>query len=78
MAFLTLYNTIGLISFILTFVGLIYLGEVNKICHLIFCCSYILQIYLFYKQKQFFLILLMITLTIFALLNYFLWTNKGL
>lgn len=72
------YNTIGLISFILTFVGLIYLGRVDKICHIIFCVSYSLQIYLFYKQKQYFLILQMVTLAVFAIINYLMWMNKGI
>jgi len=75
---LSQYNTIGLLSFILTFIGLIYLGRVDKFCHLIFMVSYSLQIYLFYKQKQYFLIMQMTTLFIFSVVNYSMWMNKGL
>jgi hypothetical protein len=75
---LSQYNTIGLISFVLTFIGLIYLGRVDKICHLIFMVSYSLQIYLFYKQKQYFLIMQMTTLFLFSIANYSMWLDKGL
>lgn len=75
---LSQYNTLGLISFIFTFIGLVYLGKVDKICHVIFCVSYTLQIYLFYKQRQYFLIMQMTTLFIFSVINYSMWLDKGL
>ena len=70
---LDLLTKIGLCSFIATLIGLYLLGEMNAWCHIIFFGSYLGQIYIFYKTKQWFLILQMIALTIFAVINYFKW-----
>jgi hypothetical protein len=70
---LDLLTKIGIVSFVTTLIGLYLLGEMNAWCHIIFIVSYVGQIYIFYKTKQWFLIIQMISLTIFAVINYVKW-----
>lgn len=64
-------NKLGIISFILTVLALYILGGKNDIGWLIFLPSYAIQIYIFYKTKQWFLIGQMSVLFIFSLVNFF-------
>jgi len=68
-------NKLGVISFIFTLIALYLLGEMNAWCHIIFLLSYSIQVYIFYKTKQWFLIFQMIALFIFSVYNYFKWTG---
>ena len=68
-----LLNKLGIISFCLTLVALYLLGEMNAWCHIIFLGSYTIQIYIFFKTKQWFLIFQMIALFLFSVYNYFKW-----
>jgi len=70
---LDILNKIGIFSFTLTLIALYLLGEMNAWCHLIFMVSYVAQIYIFYKTKQWFLIVQMIALFLFSIYNYFKW-----
>ena len=64
---------LGATSFLITIIALYYLGEINPIAHLIFLVSYGLQIYIFTKTKQWFLIAQMCVLFAFSVINYFKW-----
>ena len=66
-------NKLGIVSFFLTLIALYLLGEMNAWCHLIFLVSYSIQVYIFYKTKQWFLIIQMAALFIFSVYNYFKW-----
>lgn len=70
---MNILNKIGLVSFIFTLVGLYLLGEKNAWCHPIFLVSYTMQIYIFIKTKQWFLIIQMGALSAFSVYNYFKW-----
>jgi len=63
-------NKLGIISFILTIIAL-YALPLSNIGWLIFLPSYLLQIYIFYKTKQVFLIGQMCVLFLFSLVNFF-------
>ena len=66
-------NKIGAVCFLITLWSLYLLGEMNPWCHILFIISYLGQIYVFYKTKQWFLIVQMVALTIFGIYNYFKW-----
>jgi len=63
-------NKLGIVSFILTIIAL-YVLPLNNIGWLIFLPSYALQIYIFYKTKQWFLIGQMVVLFGFSFVNFF-------
>jgi hypothetical protein len=71
---MVILNILGGISFAITLIALYFLGEINPIAHLIFLISYSIQVYIFVKTKQWFLIFQMIALFIFSVINYFKWT----
>jgi len=66
-------NKLGIVCLILTIVSLILVGEKIAIGWLIFIISYVIQIYIFHKTKQKFLIFQMVTLSFFSIYNYFKW-----
>jgi hypothetical protein len=66
-------NKLGIISLALTLISLYFVGEKIAIGWLIFIISYIIQIYVFYKTKQLFLIIQMAILSLFSVYNYFKW-----
>jgi hypothetical protein len=72
---MALLSTLGAISFVFTIVALYLLGEMNAIAHLIFLVSYSMQVYIFYKTKQWWLIGQMVILFVFSVYNYFKWTG---
>ena len=72
---MAILNILGGISFILTLIALYLLGEMNAWCHIIFLFSYSIQVYIFIKTKQWFLIFQMIALFIFSVYNYFKWVG---
>ena len=71
MVILNRLNILGGISFILTLIALYVLGGENKIGWIIFLPSYAVQIYIFCKTKQWFLIGQMCVLFVFSLVNFF-------
>lgn len=64
-------------SFVLTIISLYLLSLPNIYTHVLFCVSYSLQLYIFFKTKQWFLFLQMIVLFGFGVYNYFSWLSKG-
>jgi len=65
-----LLNKLGVISFLITIAAL-YILPKHNIGWIIFLPSYGVQIYIFYKTKQWFLILQMSVLFIFSFINFF-------
>ena len=65
-----LLNKLGIVSFILTIIAL-YILPLSNLGWLIFLPSYAIQIYIFYKTKQWFLIGQMAVLFIFSSVNFF-------
>ena len=72
-----LLNKIGMVSFIFTVIALILLIPKEPFSQVVFLISYSLQIYIFYKTKQWFLIFQMSVLSCFAIFTYFKWTLGG-
>jgi hypothetical protein len=70
-------NKLGVISFGITICALYLLGSKDAWAHIIFLFSYSIQIYIFYKTKQWFLIAQMGVLFVFSIVNYFRWTIGG-
>lgn len=68
------FSLAGLIVLILTIIAMYFLGIKEKITYIIFTVSQLIQIYIFYKKKQGFLILTMIILIFLNIVNYFKWS----
>lgn len=68
---------LGATSFVITILALYLLGSKNALAHIVFLFSYGIQIYIFHKTKQWFLIAQMGVLFIFSIVNYFRWTIGG-
>jgi len=66
-------NKVGIVSLVLTLISLLLVGEKIAVGWLIFIISYSLQIFIFYKTKQKFLIIQMIILSLFSIYNYNKW-----
>jgi len=69
-------NIMGGFAFFLTCVALIFLQKKNSVGWLLFIPSYLIQIIIFWKTEQFFLLIQMIVLLIFSLINYFKWEDE--
>lgn len=67
-------NKLGIVCLILTVISLVLVGEKIAIGWLIFIISYAIQIYVFHKTKQKFLLFQMLVLSAFSIYNYFKWT----
>ena len=67
----------SVISLITTIVGLYFLGEKNALGFVVFTISLICQLYIFYKQSNWFLVFQMVVLIIFNLRNYKKWVTEG-
>lgn len=65
----------SIISLITTLVGLYLLGEKRASGFLIFTASLICQMYIFYNQGNWFLIIQMLVLVVFNVRNYRKWTR---
>ena len=70
-------NFLGLIAFVLTVVAMYLIGKPSIRCYVFFVLSQILQVYIFYETKQWFLILQMFMLIVFNGINYVRWKRKG-
>jgi len=68
-------NKLGIISFTLTLIALYLLQIHNRFGWIVFLPSYAVQVYIFVKTKQKFLIFQMIVLLIFSMVNFFMWGN---
>lgn len=68
-----LLNKLGVVSLLLTIIALFLVGEKEAVGWPIFLASYVIQIYVFYKTKQKFLVVQMIVLSFFAIYNYSKW-----
>ncbi len=68
-------NKLGIISFVLTLIALYLLHIKNEIGWIVFLPSYAIQVYIFFKTKQKFLIFQMIVLFVFSIVNYFKWVG---
>ena len=66
-------NKVGIVSLGLTLISLLLVGEKIAVGWLIFIISYALQMFIFYKTKQKFLIIKMIILSLFSIYNYNKW-----
>ena len=73
MDFLTINIILSLVSLITTVIGLYYLGEKKANGYVWFTISLVCQMYLFYINKNIFLIIQMIILIIFNIRNYRKW-----
>jgi hypothetical protein len=70
-----LLNKLGIVSLTLTLISLYLVGEKLAIGWLIFIISYGIQIYIFHKTKQLFLIVQMGILSVFSVYNFIKWTG---
>ena len=68
---------LGIISLITTIIGLYLLGEKNALGFVVFTVSLICQMYIFYVQHQWFLVIQMVVLIVFNLRNYKKWTSEA-
>jgi len=66
-----------IISLITTLIGLYLLGEKNACGFLIFTVSLLCQLYIFFKGKNWFLVLQMLVLVAFNIFNYNKWIAGG-
>jgi len=71
------FPILGLIVFILTILAMWLIGVPSKIAFIVFTIAQTLQIYIFYKKNQGFLILTMIALIVFNGINYYRWLVQG-
>jgi nicotinamide riboside transporter PnuC len=71
-------NWLGLSAFLLTILAMYLAGRPDKRCWIIFIVSQVIQIYIFYKTTQWFLILQMLVLITFNCINYFKWKKRGI
>jgi len=67
---------LSIISLVTTLIGLYLLGEKKSKGFVIFTVSLSCQLYIFYFQKNWFLVFQMIVLIIFNLVNYRKWETK--
>ena len=67
----------SIVSLITTIVGLYLLGNKNALGFVVFTISLMCQMYIFYKQNNWFLVFQMIVLIIFNLRNYNKWVTEG-
>jgi len=72
-----LLNKLGIVSFTFTIIALILLVSKDPFSQIVFLISYTMQIYIFVKTKQWFLIGQMVLLSCFAIFTYFKWTIGG-
>jgi hypothetical protein len=68
-------NKLGIVSLLLTLVSLYLVGEKVPIGWLIFIISYSIQVFIFVKTKQFFLIVQMGILSLFSVYNFIKWSG---
>lgn len=67
------FSSSGLIVLILTIIAMYLLGQYDKFSYIVFTISQAIQIYIFYKKRQGFLILTMVILIFLNIVNYFKW-----
>jgi nicotinamide riboside transporter PnuC len=70
-----LLTILSIVSLIATVVGLYELGEKRASGFIIFTLSLCCQMYIFYVQKNWFLVCQMVVLIVFNIYNYFKWTR---
>jgi len=70
---MAILRLLEIISLITTLIGLYLLGEKVAVGFIIFTISLGCQIYIFYKGKNWFLVVQMIVLITFNIFNYFKW-----
>jgi hypothetical protein len=68
------FSLAGLIVLVLTIIAMYFLGIKEKVSYVVFTISQLIQIYIFYKKMQGFLILTMIILIILNIVNYLKWS----
>jgi len=66
-------NFLGCVAFVLTLIGMYLIGGKIIWCWPVFIISYLVQVFIFYKTRQWFLILTMIALIFFSIINYLRW-----
>lgn len=71
-------NKIGGASFITTIIALYLLGIPDKWCYVFFTVSMAMQSYVFWKTKQWFLVIQMVVLIAFNVINWFRWSAGGI
>jgi nicotinamide mononucleotide transporter len=72
-----LLNILGLVAFILTLISMYLVGGKSVWCWPVFIVSYLIQVFIFYETKQWFLILTMLALTIFSFINWYRWVKDN-
>jgi nicotinamide riboside transporter PnuC len=70
-------NFLGMIAFILTMAAMYLIGKPSIHCFIFFVVAQVIQIYIFYVTKQWFLILQMLMLVAFNGINYVRWKKQG-
>ena len=68
-------TVVSVVSLITTIIGLWLLGEKKASGFIVFTLSLSCQLYIFYVQKNWFLVFQMIVLIVFNAYNYFKWTG---
>ena len=77
MDLLTINNMLGGIAFVLTCIALVMLRKQISEGWVVFLPSYLLQIVIFWRTEQVFLIFQMIVLFVLSLMNYFKWEETN-
>jgi len=68
---------LSIVSLITTLIGLYLLGEKKSLGFVIFTGSLACQLYIFYAQKNWFLVFQMVVLIVFNLVNYRKWEREA-
>lgn len=71
-------NILGLFSFLLSAIALYLQSIPDKSCYILFLISFALQALIFYRTKQWFLIVQMVMLSAFTYYVYISWITKGI
>ncbi len=74
---MVILNILGAGAFILTCVALFMLRKQITKGWIVFLPSYVLQMIIFYHQKNWFLLIQMIVLFVLSLINYFEWEKNN-
>lgn len=71
-------NVLGFISLLLSVVALYLLSIPNISCYILFLISFVVQVIIFYRTKQWFLVFQMFIFFSFNLFVYIEWIKKGI
>ena len=74
---MAILNILEGVAFVTTLFGLYLLEKPSKYNLTVFCCSYVIQGYIFFKREHWFFFFQMIALFTYSMIIYYRWTQKG-